>query len=234
MGMQEEHSRHAAPLPLRPQGSGRSEAGAAHHVSNVADMLREHWSAYLRACLLFYGLSLLGMAVVAANPDLERTLRTAIRSNVDRDLLDAYARGAVLEATARTFANNVLLASIVALTLPSLAIPFWGLGLGCVRALLWGLALSPTDPSYGIRFVAQLPTWILEGQGYILAMLATWILWSGVLRLARTGGAGRSAAYFAGLRTTLVLYVAIVPVLGIAAVYEVLASVYLVPMLQGG
>jgi hypothetical protein len=193
----------------------------------ILTIVRDHRRAWAALSLGYYGLGLVGIAVVAANPGFETWLRDSVRANVSADLVGAYAAGDVPRAAWLTFVNNLLLASLVAITLPSLAIPFWGVVLGAGRGLLWGLAQSPTDPGYTATFTGQLPTWILEGQGYVLAMLGAYLLWRRVL--LTNPSAGRWASYLAGIREVAILYAAIIPVLAVAAVYEALASIYLVP-----
>jgi hypothetical protein len=42
-----------------------------------------------------------------------------------------------------TFAVNLFAGSLLYITLPSLVLPFVGIGLGLVRATVWGLMFSP-------------------------------------------------------------------------------------------
>ena len=62
-------------------------------------------------------------------------------------------------------------------------------------------------------------------------MLAVVVLWQGVIRPSSVGAGSRAEAYRAGLRTTAALYVGVVAILALAALYEAVASIYLVPAL---
>jgi len=192
-------------------------------------LLRRNRRAYLALNLAYYGLVALAMVWVARNPALEQGLREGVRGRFNPALMNAYAEGRVLPAIALTFRNNFFLAALLAITLPSLAIPFWGVAIGLARAVLWGLALSPADPAYAARFFRQVPTLLLEGQGFVLAMLGVWLLWRAVLRPAAVGAATRRAGYRVGLRQNAVLYGGVAALLLAAAIYEAVAAIYLAP-----
>src|SRR5512133_1715358 len=109
-------------------------------VTRFFEIIRQNRRLYVLLNLVYYGIIFGGMIWVSSNPSLEQALRTAVKANFNSDLIQAYAQGAVLPAIFLTFYNNFVLASLLAITLPSLVIPFWGLLVGAVRAALWGLA----------------------------------------------------------------------------------------------
>jgi len=71
-------------------------------------------------------------------------------------------------------------------------------------------------------------TLLLEGQGYILAMLATWISGLATLRPRAFGVQGRFQGYILGLRVTARLYPLVAFTLALAALYEALEVIYVV------
>ena len=77
------------------------------------------------------------------------------------------------------FLVNLCGGSFLYITLPSLLVPFSGLLLGAVRAFIWGLIFTPSLSAfngallaYGLLVGLLL---FLEGEGYVLAMLGSYI-----------------------------------------------------------
>ena len=103
-------------------------------------VVKEHWRAYLVLNLGYYGLIVAAMAYAAFNPDVQRTLLDEVGRDFGmgpmKMVVDAYSGGQVLLATGLTFAVNLVLGSLLYITLPSLIIPFSGLLVGVYRALL--------------------------------------------------------------------------------------------------
>jgi hypothetical protein len=82
--------------------------------------------------------------------------------------------------------------------------------------------------------VFDLPHWLtmlIEGQGYIVAMLAVYIQGRGFLWPECMGTVSRKDGYVAGLRATWSLYLLVLILLAIAAVWEAFEVIYLQPML---
>jgi len=63
-------------------------------------------------------------------------------------------------------------------------------------------------------------------------MLAVYLLWHNFFWPRRIGAATRREGYMQGLRQTAVLYIGVFVLLSLAAVYEALVAIYLVPVLQ--
>jgi hypothetical protein len=79
--------------------------------------------------------------------------------------------------------------------------------------------------------LAMLPhylTLVLEGQGYILAMLAVYLQGRWVLQPRGS----RAAAFRVGLRQTQALYLPISIILAIGALYEAIEVIHFVPRLK--
>lgn len=190
-------------------------------------LVRQNGRAYGAINVAYYGLVIIAMVWVAGHPAFEQTLRAAVRDRFNPALMNAYAEGLLLPAIWLTFYNNFFLATLLALTLPSLVIPFWGIVIGCARAILWGLALSPADPTYRGSLIAHALTGILEGQAYVLAMLGVYLLWRNTFWPRRAGVATRREGYVLGLRQNGLLYVGVLVLLLVAAAWEAVTAIYL-------
>ena len=195
-------------------------------------VVREHRRAYLILNLLYYGLIVAAMAYAAFNPDLQRTLWTEVGKGFStgplEELVGAYSGGQVLLAAILTFAVNLLGGSFVYITLPSLIIPFSGLLVGVYRALLWGLLFSPTA-ELGAGLIFHLPTIILEGQAYVLAMLAAYVQGIVFLRPKKSVGVRtHRQGYWEGVKLSVRVYLLVVVVLLVAAVYEAVSVIFII------
>jgi hypothetical protein len=144
----------------------------------------------------------------------------------------AYSGGKVVVAILLTFVVNLLLGSAMMITGPSLVVPFSGLVIGVVRAILWGLLLSPTHPELAGGMIPHSLTLLLEGQGYILAMLAVWLHGRAFLWPKSVGLESNLGGYVEGLKRTGQLYLLVTIVLAVAAVYEGLEVIYLAPLFK--
>ncbi|MDD5418998.1 MAG: hypothetical protein PHV57_04035 [Methanomicrobiaceae archaeon] len=199
------------------------------------EILKESSRAYLAMNAAYYGLIIIGMIAIAFDPALQQELLQLVGGAFEEGPLavvgEAYGSADVLSAVVLTFAVNLGLGSFLSITLPSLIVPFSGLFVGGYRALLWGLLFSPTTPEMARLMIPHALTLILEGQAYIIVMLAAFLqgkafLWPKTVR-AKT----RRQGYRAGLRLSLRLYLLAVVILAIAACYEVFEAIYLIPLL---
>lgn len=204
----------------------------------ILEPVRRHWRAYLIINIGYYGLVLLGTAYAFMRPQAQIELIGAIVDGFSAPPLsiarDAYLSGDVASAALVTFLVNSLLGAFAAITLPSLVIPFAGTFVGFYRALLWGVALAPTTPELARAMVPHSLTLVLEGQGYILAMLGVHVLWVSALPGLRSGISGFLSGYLAGLRRNLPIFTLVALVLAVAAIYEALELIYIVGVEPSG
>jgi len=189
-------------------------------------LVRENWRAYAVLNIAYYGLVAVFMVYVAFHQALQEELLAQIGAAFMGGPLSfvgqAYSSAQVLPAIAATFFVNLLLGSLAEITLPSLIIPFSGLIMGVVRAVLWGLILSPANPGLRLAMIPHSLTLLLEGQGYILALLAVYVQGRAFLWPHTAGVEGHARGYVEGLKRTGKLYVLVTLVLAVAAVYEVI------------
>ena len=204
-------------------------------IRRAVAVVRSHRRAYLWLNIGYYGLVGISMIVVTSYPGVQAALTTAVVESFSQgvlaDVMTAYAGGNVPAAVALTFLVNFFLGSLVVLLLPSLLIPFGGVAIGGLRAVLWGLLLAPTTPELRLAMIPHFGTLLLEGQGYILAILAAWVLGRAFVSPASVGASSWLQGYGIGLKKALLLYVLVALVLAVAALYEALEVIYLVPLL---
>lgn len=192
-------------------------------------VVEEHRRAYLILNLVYYGLMVGGMVYAAFDRALQEALLElvgeAFATGPLGEVSGAYSGGRILLAAALTFVVNLAGGSFASITLPSLIIPLSGLLVGAYRAVLWGLLFSPTAVM-GAGIVFQLPTLLLEGQAYVLTMLAAYAQGVAFLRPRSVGAETHLRGYRVGVKRSIRIYVLVVIVLALAALYEA-ASVIL-------
>lgn len=204
-------------------------------LSNIFQIIKDNRRAYIVINVLYYGLVAVGMVYVSFNPALQQTLLAAVGQSFTEGPLSAvgsaYGSGEVLRAMLLTFVVNLFAGSLLVITLPSLLIPFFGLAMGMYRAVLWGLLLSPSEPTLALSMIPHSLTLLLEGQAYIVAIFAAYLLWRNFFWPRRAGVESRSRGYLLGLKQTGILYIGVILLLAVAAIYEALEVIYLVPLM---
>jgi hypothetical protein len=198
-------------------------------IKEALGIVRENRKAYIVINVAYYGLVVIFMIVAAFNQPLQDQLLASVGQSFTSGPLavvgSAYVNAEVLKAIGLTFVVNLFLASLLQITLPSAIIPFSGFVIGIVRAVTWGLLLSPAHPTLRMAMIPHSLVLILEGQAYILALLAAYVqgrafLWPKMIGLEKHG-----QGYVEGLKRTGKLYLLVVLTLAVAAVYEVIEVV---------
>ena len=213
--------------------------GTMKLIRDALVILGEHRRPYIIINLVYYGLVIAGMVYVTFNPSLQQRLLDAAGQTFTAGgplvfVGEAYLGGKVLLSVGLTFAVNLLVGCLASITLPSLLIPFSGLLLGVYRAVLWGLLLSPADPAVARAMIPHSLTLLLEGQAYVVAMLAAYLHGRAFLWPCSVEAGKLRQGYWIGVKRTASLYLLIVILLAAAAIYEVLEVILLVPRLVGG
>jgi hypothetical protein len=194
-------------------------------------LVQENRRAYIIINAVYYGLVIMFMIVAAFNRPLQDELLNAVGAAFMTGPLaivgEAYLNAEVLQAIGLTFVVNLVVGSLLYLTVPSLIIPFLGFLLGIYRAALWGLIFSPAHPDLRMLMLPHSITLILEGQAYILALFGVYLQARAFLWPHSVGLRRRGQGYMEGLKRTGKIYVLVVLTLAVAAVYEVLEVVLL-------
>ncbi len=205
--------------------------------ADALQILREHRRAYLAINAAYYGLTLAAMLFVVFFPSVQEGLINAVKEGFQKGPLqpvgNAYADGRLAAAIAFTFIVNLIGGSLLTITLPSLVVPFSGLVMGVTRAVLWGLLLAPTSRPLALAMIPHSLTLLLEGQAYIVALLAVWIHGRSFVTPQSAGAASCGMGYRIGLQKAARLYLLVAALLAVAAVYEALEVIYVAPLLIG-
>lgn len=205
-------------------------------ITSAWGLVQENRRAYIVLNVVYYSLVIICMIYVAFNQKLQEELLNAVGAQFMTGPLSfvgqAYVNTKVFTAILATFFVNLFIGSFGTITLPSLIIPFSGLLIGIYRAVLWGLLLSPAHPDMRLVMIPHSLTLILEGQAYVLTMLAAYIQGRAFLWPRTVGLETHVKGYLEGLRRTGKIYLLIILTLAIAAVYEVIEVVIMVRYMQ--
>ena len=199
-------------------------------------LVQENRRAYIILNILYYSLIVIFMVYVAFNRPLQDELLQSVGASFMTGPLSfvgsAYVNAKVLAAIGATFFVNLFVGSFGTITLPSLVIPFSGILIGFYRAVLWGLILSPAHPELHLIMIPHSLTLILEGQAYILTMLAAYIQGRSFIWPKWVGLERRGQGYLEGLKRTGKIYLLVLLTLLIAAVYEVIEVIIMIKLIQ--
>jgi len=187
----------------------------------------------------YFATILIGMLVIRSSPELQKALVNMIGEAFSTGPMQyvsgAYSNGEAVAAIGLTFIINLLVGCFITITIPSLIIPFSGFLMGGIRAFLWGIIFSPNlgDLSFsmiilGIGIGLLL---VFEGEAYVLALFAAFLHGRAWLQPASIGGVTHTQGYLAGVHMSLRLYLLMIGMLLIAAVYEVVLAIWLIPAL---
>ena len=200
-------------------------------------ILREHKRLYVVLNLLFYGSIVVGLFYGFLRPDVgvkmaEWGASALIEAPPTAPAVFGYLRGSFVAAAVFTFLGNLFMCSIfvgLGLVFPPsviLAVPF-SIGMGFV----WGAAFGPLIHYIGSWSpLVHLLTFAIEGQSITLVLFIMLRTCDAVLRPHRFGETSRWSAYRRALGQTGRLYVLIVVILFVAAIYEAFELVYIVKL----
>ncbi|MBN2256654.1 MAG: hypothetical protein JW704_02370 [Anaerolineaceae bacterium] len=190
--------------------------------------------------IAYFSIVIVGMLIIRTNMDLRMQLLDqvgdAFTSGPMQNVTGAYTDGQIILAIGLTFIVNLVLGCFITITLPSLIIPFSGFIMGVYRPLLWGFLFSPdmgvldlTRVLLGIGIGLLL---VLEGEAYVLALFTAFLHGRAWVKPASVGGGNHRQGYLTGIRLTLHMYLLIICMLLIAAIYEVILVILVMPVLS--
>ncbi|PWN36791.1 uncharacterized protein FA14DRAFT_159156 [Meira miltonrushii] len=195
-------------------------------------LIKQNANAFKKINFIFYGTILLGMFTVYLKPSLHTYIVDLIEkdlqsTSVGRYVARMYDEGHLYRAAASTFAVNVLVGSLLTVTLPSFIIPYSGLGLILYRTFLWGCFIAPPEKKAMIEAIPHFITLIIEGQAYVVAALPVLLHGRQSKVLYQTGGVK------AWLRDGLGLHARALPlvcaILFFAGIWEAYEVIHLLP-----
>lgn len=201
-------------------------------ISSIRGTLGTHRRALLALTAISLGAFLLGILATALVPELRPGSLGALQGEtgtpgVGTVITDAYRSGNVLIAAVVTLVVNLVLASLLQTTLPSLIVPFLGVGITVLRALSWGVLFTPVGAE-DLRFLIHWVTLAIEGSAYLVVGFAAWVHGRYVLAPQHFGFPTRRAGYVAGLAVTAKLYLLVLALLVVGAVYEAVTVIYFI------
>jgi hypothetical protein len=210
-----------------------------HALRNALGVIREFRRSYVTQNLIYYGLVLVGMALAMTYPSWHDAMLgevgEAIHSQPLAPVIKAYTEGRLASAITKTFLVNFLAGSLLTIALPSLVIPFSGQLMGVARPLLWGVLFAPVHAQFTApKVVFGILTGLLiflEGQGYILALEASYIQ-SRLFVCPPKADTEQAHGYLAGLKRSLPVYLLVAIVLIVAAIYEATIAILVFPRLR--
>ncbi len=191
-------------------------------IKDVYQIIRENWRLFFTIHLLFYLFIVIGFFFY--NRESFISMVNQIR-NGDGLLSYVYkyyyVERDVPFAILLTFSVNLFIATAATISLPTLLVPFIGLIPTFTRAFLWGKYFSIDSIIYKPLSIGVI---VLEGEGYIIAAFAVTLYSMYLLRPEFYGFATRGKAFLAGIKSVGKLFILIIPILFVAAVYEVLIT----------
>jgi hypothetical protein len=195
------------------------------------DILIENRYAYFLLNVLYYGLIILFMAYAVFDAPLQNRILETSGANYMTGALSlvnqTFDARTLLLVLGRTFLINVLGTNYGSITLPSFVIPFAGIFQGLFQAVMLGLIFSPFNTAIGPIFAPHIPTLFIEGQACVLAMLGAYIQGRAMLWPKSMGQVSRWKAYVEGVRQTGTIYMFIMALLLISAIYGVIEAAWL-------
>jgi hypothetical protein len=202
------------------------------------ELIRTNWKSAVILNLLFFGLFVVSMIAAWLFPDLQQQMLASAKHDlssgrIGASVLNAYNSGDVQKAIALTFVVNLIYGLFFLITVPSFVVPFSGILMGLTRATMWGLIFSPTTPDMQAKLIPHSVTLLLEGEAYIIGMLAVFLHGNAFLLGTKRGLKSRWDGYLLGLKLTLRLYVPMTVLLAVAAIYEAFDVIYLIPLIKG-
>lgn len=189
--------------------------------------------AYLVLNVIFYGSVLAGFGAGLMFPGLAAAQTESFEAGGTADLVRSLLENPWLFALV-ILANNALRASLLNLVLPSMIVPFAGIGWYAYTLFLVGLMLAPVDQDGWLVLVPHSLTVVMEIQAYVLLSLGAYLLGRAWIWPRTVGAENRRQAYVRGLRQLGVLSLPALTLLVVFALYESFSIVYLVPLLTEG
>lgn len=192
-------------------------------------------SAHLRVYVLLniaaYGLTVAGFAAGIIFPQLVSDRSAALHDDGTAELVEELVSVPPLFALT-ILAVNVGRLSLLTILLPSMLVPFAGLGLFGYWAVETGITLAPTTTDGWVALIPHSLTVVIELQAYILLLLGAFLLGRYWLSPASAGLRRHRDGYRAGLRRIGVLALPAFALLVVGAAWEAYSLRYLVHPLR--
>ncbi|TFD88088.1 stage II sporulation protein M [Cryobacterium lactosi] len=201
-------------------------------ITRPLHIIRANLRAYLAVNAFVYGLILIGMAVATIFPEINASRTKAVAeagSLADiAPLLDS-----VWLLAGRIFLNNVVVASLLVILLPSLIIPFAGLILFAMSLVDTGFLLAPVNDAAALILLPHSITLLIEMQAYVVLLFGVFLLGRAWLRPAAVGKLNRRSGYLHGLQQLGWLALPVLALHAVGSIYEAYEVIHLIPVVLG-
>jgi hypothetical protein len=198
-------------------------------LNDIREIFRKDRKLFLYVNAYYFGLVILGALIALAFPRAQLFLINTAGNilgggvfNPFTAIGDVYRSGNVLDAAGVTFIYNLVLGTVIEITIPSMVVPFWGPILGAIRAVEWGIMLIIPVP--GVlplgRAVPHYLTIILEGEAYVVAIFACVRQARVLLRLGSIPADQRIKTYMTAIVDNIKLLPVVALLLAVSALYE--------------
>jgi hypothetical protein len=199
---------------------------------DLADILRKDWKLFLAVNVLYFGTLLIGAVIAFIIPSTQDAVLAVFLAQLKSGTLSpvgqAYGSGNILNAAASTFANNLIYGTLWGITLPSLLFPPYGLAIGCLRSLTWGIAFIVPHGHMTLKVILpHLLTLLIEGEAYVIAIFGCLRQIEGLLWPHRLGEASRLGGYLRAVSDNIRLLIPVTVMLAIGALYEAFELLYI-------
>lgn len=200
-------------------------------------LIKNNRFAFIAFNIAYFTIIVIGMVVIRTNPEVQKQLLNVIgnafATGPMQFVTGAYSNGEIIQAIIFTFFVNLVLGCFIAITLPSFIIPFSGFLVGGLRAIIWGFIFSPDLTGLTpLKILAGFGTGlllILEGEAYVFGLFTSYLQGRAWLIPASVGAKTVRDGYQAGIKLTLRMYLLIILMLIIAAVYEACLVIIILP-----
>ncbi|GAB3305595.1 stage II sporulation protein M [Pseudoclavibacter terrae] len=190
-------------------------------------LIRDNARAYILLNIAAYGLTAVGFVLGIVFPGLQAARVDALEGDGTAGLVQDLVLTPPLFALV-ILAVNIGKVGLGFIILPSLVVPFAGLGLFAYFAVETGITLAPTSPIAWVQLIPHSLTLIIELQAYILLLLGAWLLGRCWILPRTVGAPNRRRGYLRGLRSMAVLAVPALALLIVGAIWEAYSLRYLI------
>ena len=177
----------------------------------LINIIQENWKPYLWTSVFIYGAFAAGIIIAwlfpKLNLDFHHLIQGELRSGSLSNINDYYyLHRNVTMAIILTFWHNLVNATFISLSLPSLVIPFWGYLTGFIEVVFLGITIGPAR----ILDLSAILLVMIEFQGYIIAIFGTYLLATRFINPKKYNIYSRKKGYVVGLKMLAKLYVLII------------------------
>ena len=195
-------------------------------------IIRTDLRAYLMSNLFVYGLLLAGMTVGTLFPDANAARVAYLTESGSLDDVSLLLDNVWLLAV-EIMANNLIVASLLVIVLPSLIVPFAGIALFAISLVDVGIILAPVDESAAMILLPHSVLLVIEMQAYVLLIFGVFLLGRAWLRPKSVGASTRRRGYVLGLQRLGWIALPAIALHIIGAIYEAIETVHFIPALLG-